>query len=184
MPYNNSAIPPTEEITGATTLPLARVKKILAVDEEITAVSANASFAITIATEMFIRYFADQTMNVVKSERRPRKQIQYRDLANAVSRVDNLSFLEDIVPRTTTMREFKSRKARAAAQETAPVLQNGQTTLDGSSKAAANRPPSQSGHPPLTAEALSGPPVSDLVIQQYEPNGSLQRDESGDVEMS
>ena len=66
MPYNNSAIPPTEETTGTATLPckllsnsndsetetliVARVKKILAIDEDISAVSANASFAITIAT--------------------------------------------------------------------------------------------------------------------------------------
>lgn len=30
--------------------------------------------------EMFIRYLAEQGHNVVKSERKPRKNIQYRDL--------------------------------------------------------------------------------------------------------
>ena len=29
---------------------------------------------------MFIRYFAEQAMNVVKSERKPRRNIQYKDL--------------------------------------------------------------------------------------------------------
>lgn len=31
---------------------------------------------------MFIRYLAEQAMNVVKSERKPRRNIQYKDLGN------------------------------------------------------------------------------------------------------
>lgn len=67
MPYNNTAIPPPEEITGAASLPckfllsngswhmkltsvVARVKKILHIDEDIIACSNNGAFAITIAT--------------------------------------------------------------------------------------------------------------------------------------
>ena len=113
MPYNNASIPPTEEITGQTLLPctvllflsptftkqilVARVKKILAVDEEISAVSANATYAITIATvsqyqwvkgpplietfqELFIRHFAEQAFNVMKAEKKPRRQMQYVDI--------------------------------------------------------------------------------------------------------
>lgn len=30
--------------------------------------------------EMFVRYLAEQAHNVVKSERKPRKNIQYKDL--------------------------------------------------------------------------------------------------------
>ena len=68
MPYNNAAIPPPEEITGSASLPcerlhflytfstlicdneVARVKRILQLDEEISQCSANAAFTITIAT--------------------------------------------------------------------------------------------------------------------------------------
>ncbi len=67
MPYNNTAIPPPEEITGVASLPcqfprsvqskhmrlisiVARVKKILHIDDEIMACSNNGAFAITIAT--------------------------------------------------------------------------------------------------------------------------------------
>ena len=32
--------------------------------------------------EMFIRYLAEQGHNVVKSERKPRKNVQYRDLGS------------------------------------------------------------------------------------------------------
>ena len=44
------------------------------------ACSNNAVFAIAVATEMFIFYMAEQAYNVVKSERRPRKNIQYKDI--------------------------------------------------------------------------------------------------------
>lgn len=73
MPYNNTAIPPSEEITGSAILPrkqaslcvslhrlihrisltlylVARVKKTIAADEDIGAVAATAAFVITKAT--------------------------------------------------------------------------------------------------------------------------------------
>ena len=124
--------------------------------------------------------------------------------ANAVSRIDNLSFLEDIVPKTITYREFKSRKARAA-QDSNP-LQNGQTTLD-APRPIAQRPPDQGGFPPIpqppntTGESsVSARPTNEqaaqqspnqphmpngqqLIFEHYEPNGNIRRDESGDVEM-
>lgn len=47
--------------------------------------------------------------------------------ANAVARIDNLEFLSDVIPRTTTFREYKERKERKA--RLAEPLPNGQTTL-------------------------------------------------------
>lgn len=44
--------------------------------------------------------------------------------ANAVARIDNLEFLSDVIPRTTTYKEYKERKARLAEP-----LPSGQTTL-------------------------------------------------------
>lgn len=37
---------------------------------------------------------------MTKVEKKPRKNIQYKDLANAVARIDNLEFLADVIPRT------------------------------------------------------------------------------------
>ncbi|KAL9113080.1 MAG: hypothetical protein Q9227_002692 [Pyrenula ochraceoflavens] len=87
-------------------------------------------YALTLAKELFIRYLTEQAHNVVKSERKPRRNLQYRDFANAVSRIDNLEFLSDTIPQTTTYRKFKEKKARDAANgvPTAP----GQRTIDGS----------------------------------------------------
>jgi hypothetical protein len=74
---------------------VSRVKKIIGLDTDINMCSNNAAFVITLATvrsvpslpkptnptqEMFIQYMAEQGHNVVKSERKPRRNIQYRDL--------------------------------------------------------------------------------------------------------
>jgi len=117
---------------GQAQLPLSRVKKIIALDSDVSMCSNNAAFVITLATEMFIQYMAEQGYNVVKSEKKPRRNIQYRDLANAVARLDNLEFLSDIVPRTVPYKQVKEKKALQG-----PHLANGegsvetrQTTLD------------------------------------------------------
>ncbi|KAF2129343.1 hypothetical protein P153DRAFT_422968 [Dothidotthia symphoricarpi CBS 119687] len=110
MPYNNTPITPSKEVTGHVSLPLARVQKIIQADPERLATSKNASFAIALAAEMFIQHLATTTHNVVKAERKPRRNIQYRDVSAAVGKTDNLEFLVDVVPRTVTWREFKKRQ--------------------------------------------------------------------------
>ncbi|KAF2838654.1 histone-fold-containing protein [Patellaria atrata CBS 101060] len=133
MPYNNTPIAPPSEFTGSVSLPLARVKKIIHADDDIASCSNNAAFVITVATEMFVQYLVEQTHNVVKAERKPRRNIQYKDVANAVARIDNLEFLSDVVPRTTTYKKAKEAISKAVASAT-----NGQSTL-------ATRPQSSSG---------------------------------------
>ncbi|KAF2148975.1 hypothetical protein K461DRAFT_297449 [Myriangium duriaei CBS 260.36] len=112
MPYNNAPIAPTQEITGTVSLPLTRVKKIIHADDDIANCSNNAAFAIAVATEQFLQYLVEQTHHVVKAERKPRRNIQYRDVANAVARHDNLEFLTDVVPRTVTVKAHKERVAQ------------------------------------------------------------------------
>ncbi|KAK4234634.1 histone-fold-containing protein [Achaetomium macrosporum] len=116
MPYNTTAIPPRKEVTGQTQLPLTRVKKIIAVDPDITVCSNNAAFVITVATEMFVQYLTSEAQNMTKLERKPRRNIQYKDIANAISHQDNLEFLEDIVPKTASYKEVKAKAAAARAR--------------------------------------------------------------------
>lgn len=123
---------------------MARVKKIIATDPDVSACSNNAAFVITVATEMFLQHLVEQSYNIVKSERKPRRNIQYRDVgtckrypkqrrgirtgpggaetdrslshtANAVARVENLEFLADVVPKTMTMKQFKQKQAKEDA---------------------------------------------------------------------
>ncbi|KAI9798024.1 MAG: hypothetical protein M1835_005027 [Candelina submexicana] len=114
MPYNNTAIPEAkpEEATGQAALPLARVKRILHVDEDINNCSNNAAFVITVATEMFVQHLAKQAHNVAKSERKPRRNIAYNHLATVVSRVDNLQFLSDVIPRTIPYNQYKEKASK------------------------------------------------------------------------
>lgn len=55
--------------------------------------------------------------------------LTYDLTANAVSRVENLEFLSDVVPRTTTLKQHKQKVAKEAAA--APATSNGQATIDG-----------------------------------------------------
>ncbi|RDW80707.1 hypothetical protein BP5796_05405 [Coleophoma crateriformis] len=135
MPYNSSAIPPRRDVSGTCQLPLSRVKKIIALDQDINMCSNNAAFVITLATELFIQYMAEQGHNVVKSERKPRRNIQYRDLSNAVSHQDNMEFLVDVVPKTVPYKQVKEAKtpaSRGVTNGAAATVERGQTTIDGS----------------------------------------------------
>lgn len=116
MPYNTTAIPPRKEATGQTQLPLSRVKKIIAADPDINMCSNNAAFVITLATEMFVQHLATEAQNMARTERKPRRNIQYKDVANAVAASDALEFLEDVVPRTQSFKDVRDRAASTRAK--------------------------------------------------------------------
>jgi len=118
MPYNTTAIPPRQEVTGQAQLPLSRVKKIIAQDQDTHMCSNNAAFVITLATEMFVQYLAEEGLNMAKLDRKPRRNIQYKDIANAVSHKDNLEFLSDMVPKTVPYKQIKSQAAATRAKVT------------------------------------------------------------------
>jgi DNA polymerase epsilon subunit 4 len=107
---------------------VSRVQKIINADPERLHTSKNAAFAIAMATEQFIQHLANATHNVVKTERKPRRNIQYRDVASAVAKTDNLEFLVDVVPKTMTYKEFKRRQEdmdKAKAEKTEVEKTNG-----------------------------------------------------------
>ena len=64
--------------------PVARVKKIINSDDSIHSCSNNAAFVITVAAEMFMHYLTERTYDVVKSERKPRRNIQYKDVGTCL----------------------------------------------------------------------------------------------------
>lgn len=177
-----------DEITGQSALPISRIKKIIQLDEDIVQCSSNATFVIAMATEMFIQYLAEQGHNVVKSERKPRKTVQYKDLASAVSHTDNLEFLSDVIPKTTTYKQFKEKKAKEATKN--GEMEKGQRTLNGTKAA----PPKANGTTPdktsaqgnkSTASSPTVPrtpvvPVSALIADRTVEGQSAQ---DPDVEM-
>jgi len=93
------------------------VQKIIHADPERLNVTKNAAFAIALATEMFIQHLATTTHNVVKTERKPRRNIQYRDVSSAIAKTDNLEFAVDVVPKTMLWKEAKKRKEEREERE-------------------------------------------------------------------
>ncbi|KAL2108685.1 hypothetical protein VUR80DRAFT_3523 [Thermomyces stellatus] len=116
MPANTTAIPPRKEPTGQTQLPLSRVKRIIGTDPDIALCSNNAAFVITLAAEMFVQHLARAAHDASKLESKPRKNLQYKDLANAVAANDNLEFLEDVVPKTHSYKAIRQKAAETRAR--------------------------------------------------------------------
>ncbi|KAG5934690.1 hypothetical protein E4U53_000624 [Claviceps sorghi] len=134
MPYNTDAIPPRREPTGQTQLPLSRVKKIINQDADVHMCSNNAAFVITLAAEMFIQHLAEEANTQTKLERKPRRNIQYKDIANAVSHHDNLEFLEDVVPKTIPFKKIKASAGATQSRlrgEKVPAAPNGSVRAGG-----------------------------------------------------
>ncbi|KAF1972146.1 hypothetical protein BU23DRAFT_644965 [Bimuria novae-zelandiae CBS 107.79] len=119
MPYNNTPIAPSKEVSGQVSLPLARVQKIINADPERLHVSKNAAFGIALATELFIQHLATTTHNVVKAEtqKKPRRNVQYRDVAAAVAKTDNLEFLVDVVPKTVRWGDVREKERKRVEEE-------------------------------------------------------------------
>ena len=65
---------------------------------------------------MFIQHLASEAQNMARAERKPRRNIQYKDVAAAVSHHDNLEFLEDVVPKTSSYKAIKAQAAAARAR--------------------------------------------------------------------
>jgi len=63
----------------------------------------------------------------VKAEKRGKKSLQYIDLANAVARLDNLEFLTDVIPRTTTYRKFTQERGKNFKPSTAAPASTDET---------------------------------------------------------
>ncbi|OJD35546.1 histone-like transcription factor and archaeal histone family protein [Diplodia corticola] len=164
MPYNNNPIPRPATITGSVSLPLARVKKIIQADEDINACSANAAFAIAVATEEFVYYLTEQAHKMAKAEKKPKRSLGYTHVQQAVARLDNLEFLTDVVPKTQSYKDAKAERekkkaAQAAAQEAAQeaaqangTAANGQSALIAATAAAAPSATTTNGQLPLNGQ--------------------------------
>lgn len=118
-----------DEATGTTKLPLSRVKKLIAIDPDLAACSNPGAFLIAQATEMFIQHLAASAHTVVRSERKPRKVIQYKDLAAAIARDENFEFLSDVVPKTVPYKEAKAMKGKTSNGANAEEKGGRQTKL-------------------------------------------------------
>ncbi|CAM9560711.1 unnamed protein product, partial [Discosporangium mesarthrocarpum] len=98
------AIDPEKEDFKGNDLPLARIKKIMRLEDEVREpgssrfmISAEAPVVLAKACEMFILEMAMRASTL--TEENKRRTLQRHDIAMAVSKADTYDFLIDIVPR-------------------------------------------------------------------------------------
>uniref|UniRef100_A0A023F0X6 Nuclear transcription factor Y subunit gamma n=1 Tax=Triatoma infestans TaxID=30076 RepID=A0A023F0X6_TRIIF len=78
-------------------LPLARIKKIMKLDDDVKMISAEAPVLFAKAAELFIQELTLRSW--VHTEDNKRRTLQRNDIAMAISKYDQFDFLIDIVPR-------------------------------------------------------------------------------------
>ncbi|RUP45808.1 histone-like transcription factor (CBF/NF-Y) and archaeal histone-domain-containing protein [Jimgerdemannia flammicorona] len=68
---------------GTTQLPIARVKRIIKEDKEVSLINAEATFLVAVATELFMEYLVSEGFS--RARRDKRKTVYYRDLGTCPS---------------------------------------------------------------------------------------------------
>ncbi|KAI8583828.1 hypothetical protein K450DRAFT_220160 [Umbelopsis ramanniana AG] len=115
MPSADSPTPTASKIeraAGTTFLPIARVKRIIKEDKDVSLINAEATFCVAYATELFMEYLANEGFAKAKKEKR--KTVYYKDLvASVVSEVDQFEFLEDVIPQTMPLKSALERRREA-----------------------------------------------------------------------
>lgn len=108
-----------ERESGKSLLPLSRVQKIIKADEDMMMVQKEAVLLISLATERFMRRFAEA--NAMAAQREKRTTTQHKDLANVIRRADEYAFLEEMVPWVAPNPTGKRlpKAAQAAAEDSA-----------------------------------------------------------------
>ena len=101
-------------------LPLARIKKIMKLDEDVKMISAEAPVLFSKAAEMFIH---ELTMRAwIHTEDNKRRTLQRNDIAMAITKYDQFDFLIDIVPRDeVAMKPAANAKTQTATEMTTQV---------------------------------------------------------------
>lgn len=102
----------TNEASGAvqtSLFPMARVKKIMKADPELTKCTNESVLAISFATEMFVDLLTTKAANNARQD--TRRILKYEDVARAVIEDSRLSFLSELIPIPITQSEAVEKKA-------------------------------------------------------------------------
>uniref|UniRef100_A0A182FA08 Nuclear transcription factor Y subunit gamma n=1 Tax=Anopheles albimanus TaxID=7167 RepID=A0A182FA08_ANOAL len=127
---------------GNQLLPLARIKKIMKLDEDVKMISSDAPLLFAKAIEIFIHELTLRAW--LHTEHNKRRTLQRSDIAMAITKYDQFDFLIDIVPRE----EIKLTKPTTITANTANTIvhlkqTNLQQTLQSTSQQSRQQKPSQ-----------------------------------------
>ncbi|XP_035912212.1 chromatin accessibility complex protein 1 [Anopheles stephensi] len=89
-----------------TQLPMSRIRTVMKTSPDMGNINPEALFLMCRAAEMFIEHMA-------KGAHRPgKKSLEYKDLAQYVENDDKLEFLQQILPKKITVKEYKAMMAK------------------------------------------------------------------------
>ncbi|XP_013191745.1 nuclear transcription factor Y subunit gamma [Amyelois transitella] len=156
-------------------LPLARIKKIMKLDEDVKMISAEAPVLFAKAAEIFIHELTLRAWS--HTEDNKRRTLQRNDIAMAITKSDQFDFLIDIVPR----HEVKPGKPRDEPPRANPVQeqisQQHQTTVNAGQQQIVLQPCAQivqTSNAASSSNNVGQSPVT-LVQQVLTPSGELQQ---------
>ncbi|OQV22918.1 putative Nuclear transcription factor Y subunit gamma [Hypsibius exemplaris] len=104
-------------------LPLARIKKIMKLDEDVGMISSEAPVVLSKACEMFIEELTLRAWLHVEENKR--RTLQRNDVATAVSKCDQFDFLIDIVPRDEVKPKPTTKNTPRSVSEVQYYVQQG-----------------------------------------------------------
>ncbi|KAM6218563.1 nuclear transcription factor Y subunit gamma [Rhynchocyon petersi] len=176
-------------------LPLARIKKIMKLDEDVKMISAEAPVLFAKAAQIFI---TELTLRAwIHTEDNKRRTLQRNDIAMAITKFDQFDFLIDIVPRDELKPPKRQEEVRQsvtpaepvqyyftlAQQPTAVQVQGQQQGQQTTSSTTTIQPgqiiiaqPQQGQTTPVTMQVGEGQQVQ---IVQAQPQGQTQQAQSG-----
>ncbi|NXN82048.1 NFYC factor, partial [Bombycilla garrulus] len=176
-------------------LPLARIKKIMKLDEDVKMISAEAPVLFAKAAQIFI---TELTLRAwIHTEDNKRRTLQRNDIAMAITKFDQFDFLIDIVPRDELKPPKRQEEVRQAVTPAEPVQyyftlaqqpaavqvqgqQQGQQTTTATTTIQPGQiiiaQPQQGQTTPVTMQVGEGQQVQ---IVQAQPQGQSQQAQSG-----
>ncbi|UJR15240.1 hypothetical protein I4U23_002195 [Adineta vaga] len=92
-----------------TDLPLARIKKIMKLDDDVKMISAEVPILFAKAAELFIQELTIHSW--LQTEESRRRTLQRNDVAAAIAKNELFDFLIDIVPREEATKTHKKKEA-------------------------------------------------------------------------
>ncbi|XP_072948246.1 nuclear transcription factor Y subunit gamma-like isoform X2 [Epargyreus clarus] len=161
-------------------LPLARIKKIMKLDEEVKMISAEAPVLFAKAAEIFIHELTLRAWS--HTEDNKRRTLQRNDIAMAISKSDQFDFLIDIVPRHEVKagkpREEPPRHTHTHTHNTEQVSHQQSSTIHNSQPQFVIQPCAQLVQQATSSAASAAPsaqqPVT-LVQQVVTSSGEVQQ---------
>lgn len=100
---------------GITTLPVARVQRIVKADKEIQMVNKEAIFALSVVTEHFIKRLTDKAYEQARMDQR--KNVTLKDMSTAIRNYPEFEFLNGIVPETVPLSVALAARAKKAVED-------------------------------------------------------------------